>query len=327
MLASHRRLRTLLVAAALAAATPGLAQEAREYPARPVRLVVPFSAGSSTDMLARIVAMKLNEAWGQPVVLENRPGGGGRLGAVLVAKATPDGYTLLWTSSAFTIAAAISADPPYHPLKDFAGVTRIGAGTNVLVVGPAPGFKSLQEFIAYAQARPGKIFLGSSGAGSATHLDGERFRIAADIKSVHVGFKGPPEFMIEIMAGRIHFGLGPLSVALPFIRDGKLLALAVGTPQRSPLLPDVPVITEVVPGYSRDVGGGGLLAPAGTPLAVRRKISREIARVLSLPEVSTRLQAIGYTPDTCTPEEHEQLLRHALESFTKVARVAGLRSP
>lgn len=317
---------TLVAFSVVAAAAAGFAQTPQNFPNKPIRLVVPFSAGSGVDINARLVAAKLTESWGQSVVIENRTGGGGRLGAAMVAKAQPDGYTLLWTSAAFTISAALYTDLPYDPFKDFAGVTRIGIGTGVLVVPPALGVKSAQDFIAYAQARPGKILMGSAGAGSSTHMTGERFRIGAGIKSVHVGFKGVPEFLVEIMAGRIHFAIGGLATALPPIREGKVLALAVTTPERSPLLPDVPALPEVLPGWTRE-GASALLAPAGTPRAIVKKISKEVGRILTLPEIKEQMQTMGFVPDPCTPEEHERFLRAQVETFAGIVRLAGLRAP
>jgi tripartite-type tricarboxylate transporter receptor subunit TctC len=310
----------------IATGAPAFAQAQQNFPSKPIRLIVPFSTGTGVDINARLTAQKLNESWGQPVVIENRTGGGGRLGAAIVAKAAPDGYTLLWTSAAFTISAALYSDLPYDPKKDFAGVTRIGTGTGVLVVSPALGVKSVQEFIAYAQARPGKIFMGSAGAGSSTHMTGERFKFGAGIKAMHVGFKGVPEFLIEIMAERIHFGIGGLATALPPIRDGKLLALAVTTHERSSLLPDVPALPEVLPGWTRE-GASALLAPAGTPRPILNKISKEVGRILTLPDIKERMLAMGFLPDPCTPEEHERFLRAQIESFSGIIRLAGLRTP
>jgi tripartite-type tricarboxylate transporter receptor subunit TctC len=296
------------------------------FPNKPLRVVVPFSAGSGVDINARMVAAKLQDIWGQPVMVENRSGGGGRIGAAVVAKATPDGYTLLWTSAAFTISAALYNDLPYDPLKHFAGVTRIGVGTNVLVVPPALGVKSVHDFIIHAQARPGKIYMGSAGAGSNTHMTGERFRIGAGIKSVHVGFKGVPEFLVEIMAGRIQFGFAGLATAMPNIKEGKVLALAVNTVERSSLLPEVPALPEVLPGWTRE-GASGLLAPAGTPRPILKKISKEVGRVLAFPEIAERMLAFGFVADPCTPEEHDRFLRAQIETFAGIVRMAGLRAP
>jgi len=326
MYALHRSMFAAAFVAGLIAAPPGVAQTEKNFPSRPIRLVVPFSAGAGVDILARIVGQKLGESWGQSVVLENRSGGGGRLGAAIVAKAPPDGHTLLWTSSAFTISAALFPDLPYDPLKDFAGITLIGTGTGAVVVSPALGVKSAQDFIAYAQARPGKVLLGSAGAGSATHMTGERFRLGAGINSVHVGFKGPSEVAIEIVTARIHFGYVGLMTGLPFIRDGKLLALAVNTQQRSPVLPDVPAMPEVLPGWVTE-GGQNLLAPAGTPRPILKKISKEVARILDLPDVKERMQAVSFVPHPCTPEEHDRFLRSQIEIFSGIVRLAGLRAP
>ena len=325
-----RAMRRSMFAAALVSglfgATASLAQTEKSFPSRPIRLVVPFSAGAGVDILARVVGQKLSDSWGQSVVIENRTGGGGRLGASLVAKAPADGHTLLWTSSAFTISAALFADLPYDPLKDFAGVSCVGIGTGAIVVSPTLGPKTAQEFIAYAHARPGKVLLGSAGAGSATHMSGERFRLGAGINSVHVGFKGPSEVIIEIVAGRIHFGYVGLMSGLPFIKDGKLIPLAVNTQQRSPVLPDVPAMPEVLPGWVTE-GGQNLLAPAATPRPILKKISREVARVLELPDVKERMQAVGFVASPCTPEEHERFLRAQIGIFSGIVKLAGLRAP
>jgi tripartite-type tricarboxylate transporter receptor subunit TctC len=326
MHALHRKVFAVALAAGLIAATPGHAQTENNFPSKPIRVVVPFSIGAGVDIFARFMTQKLSESWGQPVVIENRSGGGGRLGAALVAKATPDGYTLLWTSSAFTISAALFADLPYDPLKDFAGVTLIGTGTGAVVVSPTLGPKTVQDFIAYAKARPGKILLGSAGAGSATHMSGERFRLGAGINSVHVGFKGPSEVVVEIVGGRIHFGYVGLTTGLPFIKDGRLVALAVNTQQRSPILPDVPAMPEVLPGWVTE-GGQNLLAPAGTPRPILKKISKELARILELPDIKERMQTVSFVPTPCTPEEHDRHLRAQIESFSGIVRLAGLRAP
>ena len=313
-----------VITAGIAAAIPGLAQAPQKYPSKPVRIVVPFSAGSATDITARMVGPRLAEQWGQPVVIENRAGAGGTIAAATVAKATPDGYTLLLTSAAIAISAVLNTNLPYDPLKDLVGVAQIGITTSVLAVTPALGVKSVKDLIALAQERPGKILFGSAGAGSGIHMTGERFKFAARINTVHVAFKGQPEMLIEILAGRIHYGFPGLGPALPFIKDGRLLALAIVTPNRSPLLPDVPAMVEVVPGFERDATHG-LLAPAGTPRPILNQISREVARILDLPDVKERMQAMGFVPAPTTPEEYDRILRDLIETFTRVARDAGLR--
>ena len=302
---------------------PADAQVQQKFPTKPIRVVVAFTPGSATDITSRLIAQKISDAWGQPIVIENRAGAGSTLAATVVAKATPDGYTLLATSGAFAITAAMRNDLPYDPLKNFVGVSEIGYGTTAIVVNPSLGVKSVAELAALGQAKPGYLLFGSAGAGTATHMSVERFRHAATVNAKHVGFKGQPEFIIEIIAGRIHFGSTGLTVSLPFIRDGKLLALVVVTPQRSPLLPDVPAAPEVVPGWGRD-GSLAWLAPSGTPLPIRARISDEMKRALNSPDLKQRLDNLGFTVATNTPEEHDKNLRADIEAFTKVGRQIGL---
>ena len=221
-------------------AAPDALHAQQKFPSKPIRLVVAFTPGGTTDILARMVAPGMSETFGQPLVIENRPGAGGVLAATIVAKAPADGYTVLATSAALLINAAMSSNSNYNPVKDFTGVAELGYSTTVLVVTPSLGVKTVKELVEMANTKPAKLLFGSVGAGSSTHLSGERFRIAAGFKAQHVGFKGQSEFLIEIIAGRIHFGSSGLMVSLPFIKEGKLVALAVATPKRSPVLPDVP---------------------------------------------------------------------------------------
>ncbi len=227
------------------------------------------------------------------------------------------------SSAAFVISAALHPNLPYDPLKDFAGVTRLGFSTTALVVAPALGVKSVKDFITLAQGKPGQIFFSSAGAGNSTHMNGERFRLAAGIKVVHVGFKGPSEAMLEVVAGRVHYAIVSLTSTLSFIKDGRLVALAVSTPQRSPLLPDVPTIAETLPGYSRD-GSHSLLAPAGTPRPILNQISKEAARILELPDVKERLGNFDFVSAPTTPEEHDRILRADIATFAGVVKLAGL---
>jgi tripartite-type tricarboxylate transporter receptor subunit TctC len=219
----------------------------------------------------------------------------------------------------------MSSHLPYDPLKDFVGVTQIGFSTSALFVAPTLGVKSVKEFVALARAKPGQLIFSSGGGGSSTHLNAERFNYAAGIKAVHVGFKGTPDALLEVVAGRTHYCIVGLGSALPFVKDGRLLALAVSTPDRSPLLPDVPAIAEVVPGFGRD-GSHSLIAPAGTPMAIRRKISEDVARAFAAPDVKARLQAIAYHPAPTTPEEHDKILREQIDTFSEVARRVGLKA-
>jgi tripartite-type tricarboxylate transporter receptor subunit TctC len=319
-----RALATLLAAVLLA--TPAVAaQTQQKFPTKPIRLLVPFSPGGGTDTLARIIAQKMSENWGQSVVIENRTGAGGAIGTSMVAKATPDGHTLLVTSPAFVVSAALHPNLPYDSLKDFVGVTQLGASRSVLVVTPTLGVKTLKEFIDYARARPGKIFFSSGGHGSSTHINGERFRVAAGIKPVHVAFKGSSDAALEVVAGRVHYIITGLITSMSHIQDGKVIPLGVLAATRSPLMPDVPTIAEVLPGYKRD-GSHIMLAPAGTPRPILNQISNEVRRIFELPEVKDRLKNYDYTLAPTTPEELDRILRADIATFNEVVQLAGLRT-
>jgi tripartite-type tricarboxylate transporter receptor subunit TctC len=314
---------TLTMTSAIAA---DVAQTMQNFPAKPVRLMVPSTAGGQPDTLARLIGPKMSESWGRAVVVDNRPGGGGTLAAGTVAKAAPDGHTLLWAIGNFASSAALQSNLPYDPLKDFAGVSQIGFSTFALVVTPALGVKSVKDLIALAKAQPGKIIFSSPEAGSVSHLSGARFNLAAGIKVVTVAFKGGPEAMIEVLGGRTHYSIGGLLTALPFIKDGKMLALAVLTPQRSPLLRDVPSMAETLPDFKRPDVSTGVLAPAGTPRPILNQINKELARVLDLPDIKERLQAAGFVPAPSTPQEYDTILRGQIEALSKLAQAAGLRA-
>jgi tripartite-type tricarboxylate transporter receptor subunit TctC len=309
---------------AQSAAQPASKGAEPHWPTRPVRLVLGFSAGSSLDITARLLGPKLADIWGQPVVIENRTGAGGSIASSMAVHATPDGYTLLMITSAFAINAVLRPAVGYDPLRDFTSVAQIGYPTGVLAVSPVLGAKSVKALIALAHERPGKILFGSSGAGSGIHLTAERFRMAAGIKVTHVAFKGQPEMLIEILAGRVHYGFPSLGPALGMIRDGRILALAVLTPKRSPLLPDVPAISEVFPTFRRDVTHA-LVAPAKTPQAIVNKVSKDVARVLDMPDVKKQMEAIDFIPAPTSPEAFDQVLRGMLVTFEEVARAAWLK--
>jgi tripartite-type tricarboxylate transporter receptor subunit TctC len=300
------------------------AQTQPKFPSKPVRLIVGFSPGSASDITARTVAPRLSELWGQPVVIENRSGAGSTIASATVAQATPDGHTLLVITTSFAITSVLQQkNLPYDALKDFRGVTQFGSTTGALTVSPALGVKSAQDFIALARERPGKILYGSAGAGSGLHMSTERFNMIAGIKAVHVGFKGQPELILEIVSGRIHYGLPGLGSAMPFIKDGRMLALAVNTPKRSPILPDVPALVEILPKFERDAAHG-LLAPARTPRTIVHQISKDVRRALEHPDVKERMQAISFDIAPTTPEEYDRIIRNQIEIFTTVAKAAGL---
>jgi len=316
-----------ILAAGFGSAAISAAACAQErFPVRPVRIVVGFSPGSATDITARMIGPRLGELWGQPVVIDNRSGAGGTFAAAAVAKATPDGHTLALVSAAFAIGAVLHKDLPYDPHKDFVAVAQIGTTSGVLTVAPSLGVKSVQELIALAKERPGKIFYGSAGAGSGIHMTAERFKLAAGIPTVHVAFKGQPEMLIEIMAGRIHYGFPSFGPALGLIREGRLRALAMVTKNRSALLPDIPVLSDIVPGFDRDASHG-LLAPAGTPRRVLDKISKDVATILELPDVKQQMAAIAFEAGPSSPAEYDRVLRDMIRTFGKIAVAAGLRAP
>jgi tripartite-type tricarboxylate transporter receptor subunit TctC len=313
-----------VVTGAVLAAAPVLAQ-AQKFPSKPIRMVVSTTAGSQPDGLARTIGQKMSERWGQAVVIDNRPGGGGILAATMVAKAAPDGHTLLYALPNFAISVALQASVPYDPFKDFAGATQIGMTTNVLVASPALGVKSVKDLVALAKAQPGKLIFASSATGSASHLTGARFNHITGIKVVHVAFRAGPEAMIEVLAGRANYHVGTMGVTLPFIKDGKLVALGVTTPERAPVLPDVPALGETLSEFKRPETSHGLLAPAGTPRPILNEISKEVARIFDLPEVRERVQAIAYVSSPSTPEEYDKIRRAQIEALSRLVRDAGLR--
>ncbi len=313
-----RRTGFAAVLGAALVAVPGGACAQQKFPTKPIRIVVGVTPGGTADIIARLIGVKITDNWGQAVVIENR------LPVVIantiVAKATPDGYTLLLASPAIAIRAAMFTNLPYDTLKDFAGVTEIGYSNTVVVVAPELGVKSVKELVAYTQARPGKVFFATPAVGGADYMNVARFRLAAGIRAQHVAFKGPAESLIEVAAGRAHFTATGLTAALPFIKDGKLVALV----QRVPGLQGVPLAAEVVPEWTR-IGAQALLAPAGTPLAIRRQIGREFARALNLPDIRERLDAASFHVATTTPEEHERRLREDIAAFAKAAKEIGLK--
>ena len=326
MQAAQRHMCAIVVVTAAAfAAAPVFAQAQQKFPSKPVRLVASTTAGGQPDTLARMIGQKMSENWGQAVVIDNRPGGGGILAATTVARAAPDGHTLLYALPNFVISPALQPSVPYDPFKDFTGAAHIGISTNVLVASPALAVKSVKDFIALAKAQPGKLIFASSATGSASHLTGARFNFIAGIKVVHVAFKGGPDATIEVLAGRSHYHVGTMGVTLPFIKEGKLVALAVTTPQRAPVLPDVPALGELISEFKRPETSHGLLAPAGTPRPILNQLSKEIARILDLPDVKERVQSISYVAAPSTPEEYDKILRAQLEALSKLVRDAGLR--
>lgn len=306
-----------------AAAQKRASPAAEDYPVRPIRMVIPFTPGSNSDMLARLIGPKLLDRWGQQVVVDNRPGAGGAIAGGIVVSSVPDGHTLLLSSSAFATSAALGLKLPYDPLRDFTGVTQVASTANVLVVGNGLGIKTAKELIALAKQKPGQINFASSGVGSGTHYSGELFKLAASIDVVHVPFKGTPEALTDTMTGRVHYYLSPVMPALPLIRNGRLIALGVTTTERVPLLPEVPSLGEsALPGFKYD-GWFGLWAPAKTSRRTVEAIAREVARILKLAEVGERIVSQGAVPKSSTPAELDSLVRAEVETRANVLKTTG----
>ncbi len=298
---------------------------AAQYPDRPIRIVVPFTAGSGTDLLARLIGPHLTQAWGQQVVVENRTGAGGTLGTAIVAAATPDGHTLLMNSSAFAGAASIYPKLPFDTIKDFTGVSLVAGNPLVLSVAPSVGVKTVKELIALAHKHPGKYTFGSAGVGSGSHYGSELFRFMAKMDTVHVPYRGTPESITDTVAGRITYSMPPILTVLPLAREGRIIPLAVTTLQRAPLLPDVPTVDEAgLPGYEYD-GWFGVIAPVKTPRLLVDKLSREIRRIVQLPDAQERIGGLGGRPRSSTPEEFNKLIRAEVETRSRIFAAAGVK--
>ncbi len=295
------------------------------WPDKPIRIIVPFTAGSGTDIIARTIAEPMSRSLGQPILIENRPGAGGTLGAGQVAKSAPDGYTLLVHSAGHVANSSIYSSLPYDTLKDFAGVTPLASLPNVLIVAPSKGFKTVDDLVKKARANPGVLNYGSAGNGSATHMNAEIFRLSAKFDAQHVPYKGTPEAMTEVATGRIDFFFAPLSSALPLIKDGRLQALAVGTAQRSPLLPDVPTTVEAGYPNSDYVFWVAMLAPAATPRPVIDRLNAEALKALASPEVKEKLAVLGAEPMPMSPAAFDAFLKAETARMAQVVKSAGIK--
>jgi tripartite-type tricarboxylate transporter receptor subunit TctC len=318
----------LALAAAAASAGAGAQVPPRDstFPARPVRIVVPFTAGSATDIIARVVSPKLADRWGRPVVIDNRPSAGGIIAFGIVADAGADAHTLLVTGSNFAGSAALYAGKlPFDPIKDFAGVTQFATTPLVLVVGPSLGVKSVKELIALAREKKGQLNFASTGLGSGPHYGAELFKLAAGIGAVHVPYRGSPETLTDVMSGRVQFLLSPVLAATPLIRSGRVLALGVTTVERAPALPDVPTIAEAgLPGFEYQ-GWYGMLAPGKTPRPIVKVLNTEVGRVLDLPETRERIANQGAAVKRTTPEAFDKLVHDEIATRTKVWKAAGVK--
>ena len=298
---------------------------AQIYPAKPVRVVVPFSPGGVTDIIARTHAAKLAEMWGQGVVVENRAGAGGSLGAAVVARAPADGYLLLVHSSGYAINAAVNPNLPYDYRKDFVDIAPLGSQPMVLVVSAASRIRTVEELLAMAKTRPGNLAYGSAGIGSGAHFNGEKFRIAAGVDVLHVPYKGGADAINDTMAGRLDFTFNTVTLALPFIRDGRLVALGVSSRSRSQLLPDAPPIASAIPDFEFTFWNG-LWAPAGTPAALVERINRDVMRAMDLPEVLERFAKLGAEPMRMTSAEFARFVKSEIEDAARIAQAAGIKA-
>jgi tripartite-type tricarboxylate transporter receptor subunit TctC len=316
--------RILTLVAAVLIASGAAAQQA--WPSKPVRMIVPFTAGSVTDIIGRTVAESMSKSLGQPVLIENKPGAGGTIGAAQVAKSDADGYTILIHSSGHALNPAIYPNLPYDTLKDLTGVTPLAAVPNVLVVSPARGWKSVADLIAAAKAKPGALNYASAGTGSATHMNAEKFKLRAGIDAQHVPFKGTPEAMTDVIGGRDDWFFAPLSPALPLIKDGKLQALAVSSAQRSPALPDVPTTIEAGVPNSDYTLWVGMIVPSATPAPILKRLHEEAIKALNTPEVKARLATLGADAFPMEPAAFNGYIRAEVESAAQIARTANLKA-
>jgi tripartite-type tricarboxylate transporter receptor subunit TctC len=312
-----RRLLLLLLLVTSAAA-------AQTFPSKPVRWIVPFPPGGATDIIARIVAAKMGEAWMEPVVVENRAGAAGAIGSEVVARAAPDGHTILMgTTSTHAVGPAINPNLPYNHLTDFAPVTLVATFPNVLVAHPATA-SSLQDLIAKLKANPGKYNFGSSGAGSSTHLAGELFKLMTQTDINHIPYKGTGPLLNDLMAGHVAFAFDQVTAVMSAVNGGKMKALGVASAERSAALPGVPAIAEVLPGFEA-TAWVGIFAPAKTPADVVNRIQSETARIVQLPDIAKRLTELGATPVANPPAQFADFVKKDTDKWRNLVATAKIK--
>ncbi|MCZ8251747.1 MAG: tripartite tricarboxylate transporter substrate binding protein [Hylemonella sp.] len=321
-----KTLRLALAALSCAAALMPLAASAQAgYPNKPIRVVVPFPAGSTTDIIARAITDKMSASLGQPIVVDNRGGASGTIGQAAVATAAPDGYTLLIHSSSHTVSPSTFAKLPFDTVGDFAGITPISSLSNVLVISPSKGYKNLGELLAAARAKPGSLNFASAGQGSATHLNAEKFKMAAKIDATNIPFKGSAEAVTEVIAGRVDYYFSPVAPVIGQIKAGQLQALAVGSPQRTSALPDVPTTAEAgVPGSEFNFWIG-MMAPAKTSRDIVNRLHDEVLKALASPEVKERFAKVGADAWTLKPEQFDAYIKNEIASNAVLVKAAGLQ--
>ncbi len=301
-----------------------VATRASDYPTRTITVINPWTAGGPADTVARPILQKLSEVLKQPVVLENKAGANGVIGANYVARATPDGYTLLFSHvGPITISPAVQKDMPYDSIRDFAPITLIVSAPTVLVVRPDLPIHNLKEFIAYARANPGKLSYGSVGIGSTTHLAGEILATMADVKMLHVPYKGAAPVMNDLLGGQINCTFLNIAALLPYIKSGQVRAIGVSTLKRSSLLPELPAIAETYPGFEVN-SWYGMMAPAKTPTHIVERLQKEVAKILQLPEIVQSLQASGLSPEGTTPAQYATQIQTDLKRWQTAVAKAGI---
>lgn len=301
-----------------------IAAHAQNFPTKPVHMYIGFPAGTSTDILARVLAQKLGDMWGQQVVAENRAGAGSSIAAAAVARAAPDGYALLFNSSAQSINPALYAKLPYDTLKDFVEIASVASQPNVLVVNPASSYKTVADLIADAKAKPGQLNFGSAGVGTGTHLNLEKFKLMAAVNVTHIPYKGTPEVVTDIIGGRTTAYFAPITAALPFVQGGKLRALAVSGGKRSSQLPNVPTVAESgVKGFEFLLWFG-VWGPSGMPADLVEKIARDINRALATADMRDQYAKMSTEPLVMTSAEFAQLVRKEIDENARIIKAAGI---
>ncbi len=319
-----RFLKRSALALSVAACLPGAALAADAYPSRTVTIINPWAAGGPSDSFIRPIAQELSTRLGQAVVIENKSGASGTIGASFVARAKPDGYTLFFSHlNPIAIAPSLNPKPPYDPVKDFEPITLIASGPAVLVVRSDFPAKNLAEFVAYARANPGKVSYGSVGVGSNTHLAGSMLANAGNVEMVHVPYRGSANIQTDILGGQLSSAFVNLSGAMGLIQEGKLRPLAVSTLQRSSVLPDVPAVAETLPGFEVN-GWYGLMAPAGTPKDIVQKLNREVTAILKMPEIVARLQQGGMEPAPLSPEAYAEMIKTEIARWAEAVKAAKI---
>jgi tripartite-type tricarboxylate transporter receptor subunit TctC len=321
MMLMKRRCALLLLA--LAAALPAAHAQTEKWPVKPVRVVVPFPAGGSTDIVARLLGARLSEEFGQQFVVDNRGGAGGTIGAEIVVRANPDGYTIIVLASSYATAAALYK-LPYDPVKDIAPISLINTGPLIFSINASTKVANLKEFIELLRAKPGALNFGSPGTGSAPHLSAALFQQMSGTNMAHIPYKGDAPAIADLLAGQIHVMLLSGPALLPLVKAGRLRALAVTTAQRWPALPDLPAISEMVPGYYHNAWNG-MWAPAGTPRAIIMRFNQALGRILKLPEVQERLRADGREPTHTTPEEYGLVIARDIAKWSKVVKAGNIK--